>query len=170
MLPNPGQRSRATRLVAIVGASLIVLSWTIWYLISPRSLQVDEEVVTVQGRAGSALYVEVFTVPNDWERSLSVSEISVDADVEGDLKVTPLICRGHTNGVTTKPENFCDDLVDTNDVDLGAGDAVLLRLEADGAVEGEIDRIRISFREGLRWGTKDAGVAGIEVLIGASES
>lgn len=170
MLPTPGQRSRATRLVAVVGAALIVLSWTIWYLVSPRSLEINEDVLTVQGRAGSAVYVEVFTVPDDWERTLDISKVSVDTDVEGDLKVTPLICRGHTNGVTSKPENFCDDLVDTNGVDLGAGDAVLLRLEAEDAVEGEIERIRISFREGLRWGTKDAGVAGVAVSIGASES
>lgn len=73
------------------------------------------------------------------------------------LKVTPMLCRRGTVGVTTQPDQFCADLVDPEGQRLVGGDSIVLRVEADEAALAVIDRVRIAYREDIRWDTQPAG-------------
>lgn len=156
--------SRVWRITAVVAAVVLVAGWLAWFLLTPEDLPVNGRTADAAGVAGTPLYVGVFTMP-DGDRTIDVSEISVP--VEGDdaasVVVEPLVCRGGSIGVTTVAEDFCDDVEEGVEGELGSGDSIVLRLAAEEPATATVGRIELSFRDGIRWGTKEAGIAGIVV-------
>lgn len=164
-MPRPPGRSRTRWIIGGVVAGLIVVGWVVWYVLSPGALPTSSAVERGNGVAGAPLYVEMFHAADDFDRTLHVSGIDVPGDVPEGVTVTPLLCRGSLNGVTTRTEGFCSDLVEPEGEELGAGDSIVVEVESDGAAEVHLDRIEISFRQDIRFGSEPAGIAGAEVVF-----
>lgn len=167
-LPHPTGRGRTTRVVVLVAVLAVVGAWLVWFLRSPGDLPTDDRIVTASGVVGTPLYVGVFTAPTGFDRTLHVSGVKVHTEASADLTVTPLLCPGASIDVTTDPGPFCGELTDPEGADLGAGDSIVLEIEADQPLEAHIDRIRIGFSQDIRSATEDAGVAGVEVTLRSS--
>lgn len=165
-LPRPPGRSSRTRwIIGGVVAALIVAGWLVWYLLSPGALPTSSNTVQGNGVAGAPLYVQMFQAPDDFDRTLNVSGVDVTGEIPDGVTATPLLCRGSFNGVTTDPASFCGDLVDPEGNELGAGDSIVVEVESDAAVEVHLDRIEISFRQDIRFGTEPAGISGADVVF-----
>lgn len=167
-LPHPTARPRTLRWVVVGAVVLVLVAWLAWFLRSPGALPTDDRSITASGVAGTPLYVRAFTAPADFGRTLHVSGVKVHTEASADVDVTPLLCTGSTNDVTTAPDQYCDDLTNPEGKDLRAGDSILLEIRADQPVEAHIDRIRIGFRQDVRSATEPAGVAGVDVSLAAS--
>ena len=168
-IPHPTARPRTVGWVVAAIAVLVLVAWSVWFLRSPGALPTEDRTISASGKAGTPLYVRALAVPSDFDRTLHVSGVKVHTEASADLTVTPLLCTGGSiNDVTTAPGQFCDDLVNPEGKDLGAGDSILLEIQADQAVEAHIDRIRIGFRQDVRSATEDAGVDGVDVTLVAS--
>jgi hypothetical protein len=160
--PRRAGRSRLWRVAAVVAAVVLVAGWIVWYVLTPDDLPVQGRRAEAAGVAGTPVYVGVFTMP-DGDRTIHVSAVDVPV-AQGDgssVAVEPVVCRGGSIGVTTVPEDFCEEVVDGADRELGSGDSVALRLVAETPGTVSVDRISISFRDGIRWGTQDVGIAGV---------
>lgn len=164
-LPRPPGRSRTRWVVGGVVAALVLLGWLAWYLLSPGALPTTASTVTGNGVAGTPLYVGMFHAPSDFDRTITVSGVEVTGDVPDGVTVTPLLCRGAVNGVTTDPDSFCPELVDPDGEQLSAGDSIVVEVEAESAADVRLDRVEISFRQDVRFGTEPAGVAGADLVF-----
>jgi hypothetical protein len=156
-VPRPSLQSRAWRIAACALALALALTWLVWYAITPEKLPVSTKVVNANGVVGTPLYVGMFAAPGDFGRTLRISGVKVHTTSDVRLKVTPLLCRRGTVGVTTAPDQFCADLVDPEGQRLVGGDSIVVRVEADDAALAVIDRVRIAYREDIRWDTQPAG-------------
>jgi hypothetical protein len=167
-LPHPHARPRTLRWVVVGVTVLVLAAWIAWFLRSPGALPTEDRTVTASGVVGTPLYVRAFTAPSDFGRTLHVSGVKVHTEASADVDITPVLCTGGANDVTTAPDQFCDDLANPEGEELGEGDSILLEVRADQPVEAHIDRIRIGFRQDVRSATEPAGVAGIDVTLAAS--
>lgn len=156
-LPRISLQSRASRLVLSGLALLLLVGWFLWYATTPEDLPTNDRAVSASGVAGTPLYVGMFTPPDDFERTLRISGVKVHATTSADIEITPLLCRRGNVAVTTKPEQFCADVVGTEGARLVGGDSIMLRIEADDATLAVIDQLSVAFREDVRWDTKPAG-------------
>lgn len=158
--PRPAQRSRWWRIAAVVGAILLVIGWLVWFLRTPEDLPVSSRTADGGGVVGQEVYVGMFAVGDGFDRSIEISEVEVDVDADADVEVTPKLCRDGSLGVTTDASGWCPELIDPEGEKLDDGDSIVLVVTADEPTEVRIGRLRISFRDGIRWGTKDAGLEG----------
>lgn len=156
-LPRISLQSRAAKLVLAVIALLLLVGWFLWYATTPESLPTTDKAVSASGVAGTPLYVGMYTPPDDFDRTLRVSGVKVRATSSTDIEITPLLCRRGNIGVTTKPDQFCADLVGTEGARMVEGDSIVLKIETDKAAVAVIDRLSIAFREDVRWDTVAAG-------------
>lgn len=162
-LPGPRRQSRIWRWAAPVAAIALLIGWIAWYVTTPPALQTDDQAKTASGVVGQDLYVGMFTASSDFHRAIHISGVKVHATASQDFEVTPMLCRQGTIDVTTDPTQFCKSLDDPAGQRFGAGDSIILKLHSDNPVVADVDRIRIAFQEGLRWGTKPAGHAGATI-------
>lgn len=156
----PAMRWRPTTwqqrgIVAIVVLALLGLLTL--YIKTPTPLPTSGRTVTAQGAAGQDLYIGMFAAGRDFDRTIRIRGVKVDAKASGRLAITPLLCRRGTVGVTTKPDEFCADLLDPEGERMVAGDSVVLRVRASEGVVAIVSRLQISYREDLRGGTSSAG-------------
>ncbi|WP_370248206.1 hypothetical protein [Nocardioides sp.] len=142
-------------IVAVVLAGLLALLTL--YIKTPTPLPTSARTVTAQGAAGQDLYIGMFAAGRDFDRTIRIRGVKVDAKASGRLDIVPLLCRRGTVGVTTKPDEFCADLVDPEGERMVSGDSVVLRVRATEGVIAIVSRLQISFREDLRGGTSSAG-------------
>lgn len=154
-------RSRLRRAAAVALAVGLVGGWLTWFVLTPAELPISQRTAEVTGVAGTPVYVGVVTLGGG--RTLHVSE--VDVPVEGAIEAVPVTCRGGSVGVTTDPTGYCTEVEDDAEGRLAAGDSIMLRLDADGPTEATIGRIEVTFREGLQWGSHEAGIAGATVTF-----
>lgn len=156
-VPRPSFQSRGWRIAGLAVAVALALTWLVWYAMTPEDLPVSKKVVNANGVVGTPLYVGMFAAPGDLGRTLRISGVQVHTTSDVKLKVTPMLCRRGTIGVTTQPDQFCADLVDPAGQRLVGGDSIVVRVEADEAALAVIDRVRIAYREDIRWDTQPAG-------------
>lgn len=156
-VPRLSFQSRGWRITGLVVALAIVLTWLVWYAVTPERLPVSKKVVNANGVVGSPLYVGMFAAPGDFGRTLRISGVKVHTTSDVELEVTPLLCRRGTVGVTTQPDQFCADLVDPEGERLVGGDSIVVRIESEHAALAVVDRVRIAYREDIRWDTQPAG-------------
>lgn len=166
-LPKPSWQAKGWRYGAIAAAVALVVTWLVWYAATPEELPVSDRTVNANGTAGRPLYIGMFRPPSDFERTLRMSGVKVHATSNQEVRIRPLLCRRGAVGVTTDPEQFCSELLDPAGERLTAGDSIVLEIESDTAASAAIDRIRIAYREDVRWDTQPAGNAGAVVLIAA---
>lgn len=156
-VPRISLQSRGRRIIVASAALLLLVGWFIWYAMTPEDLPTSDRTVSASGVAGTPLYVGMFAAPDDFDRTLRIAGVKVHATTSAEIELTPLLCRRGTVGVTTKPEQFCADLVDTAGARMVAGDSIVLRIESEDAALAVVDRIRVAFREDVRWDTLPAG-------------
>ncbi|HEU4810765.1 MAG TPA: hypothetical protein VFT00_01370 [Nocardioides sp.] len=145
------RRSRAwLALWALPVAALVGVG--AWFATHPEPLPTSDEAVTASTPVDIPVYVGVFT-PTD--RTLDISDVRVRHT--GDAVVDVLVCRDGTVGVTSDPDTFCTGVDDAVDANLTPGDELLLRVSATAPGPVSIDRVEVSYRDGLQWGTDEAG-------------
>lgn len=157
---RPAKRSKLWRILVVLAILAVAVGWAIWFVRTPDDLPTSSGTVEDAGVVDQGLYVGMFAVGDGFDRTLEISEVTVEVEADGDVEVQPQLCRGGTISVTTDAEKFCTELVDVEGADFSEGDSIVLLVSASEATEVEIGRIEISFREGIRWGTKEAGIEG----------
>ncbi|MCX6400223.1 MAG: hypothetical protein NTX33_09870 [Propionibacteriales bacterium] len=156
-VPRPSFKSKFWRIGLIALAVLMFLAWFAWYATTPEDLPTDRRTATGSGVVGTPLYIGMFSPPDDFGRTLRIAGVRVHATASAEIKVTPVLCRRGTVGVTTQPEQFCSDLINPEGERMIGGDSIVLRIESDSPAVAVIDRIEIAYREDVRWGTQPAG-------------
>jgi len=131
----------------------------------PDELPTAEHVVTASTPVDQPVYVGVFHADADFGRTLHLAGIKVFAVSTAPVTITPWLCRGGSLGVTSEPELFCSELVDTEGATMTAGDEVVLEVTGAEPAVVDIERIRVAYRDGLQWGTQFAGSPAIVSLI-----
>lgn len=144
---------------AVVAALLAVL--VIWYVNSPSDLPTTDSPVNASATAGTPVYVGVFAADQDFERSLRLSGVKVHTTANTQVDVVPHLCRDGSVAVTTEPDAFCGELVNPEGQTFESGDSIVLEVSSDKTAIAVIDAVRLGFREGLQWGTREAGAPAI---------
>lgn len=156
-LPRVSLQSRRGRiLIGLAGLALLV-GWLVWYAMTPEKLPTSAKTISADGVVDTPLYVGMFAAADDFDRTLRISGVKVHTTTSAELSVTPLLCRRGTVGVTTRPEQFCADLVDPEGERLVGGDSIVLKIESAEAAVAVIEQVRIAYREDIRWDTQPAG-------------
>ncbi|MEQ6902065.1 hypothetical protein [Nocardioides sp. YIM 152588] len=143
----------------------VAVGWAAWYALTPEPLPISEDRVTAVGSTRAPVYIGMFTLPAGVDRTLHVAGVRTRATASGEVEVAPLLCRDGSIGVTSAPERFCAAVDDPAGATMADGDSIVLEVSADAGVLVEIERIRVAFREQLRWGTAPAGKAGATVTL-----
>lgn len=157
---QPGKRSKLWRIVIVLATVGVAIGWLIWFLRTPDGLPTSTQSATGAGVVDQEVYVGMFAVGDDFDRTLQISEISVDVSPDDGVEVTPLICRNGSISVTTDADSYCEELDSAEDADFSDGDSIVLAVSASAPADVEIGRIEVSFRDGIRWGTEEAGIEG----------
>jgi hypothetical protein len=106
----------------------------------------------------------MFAGDRGFDRTLQLSGVKVHITANTEVEATPYLCRGGSISVTTEPEAFCEDLVNPEGQAFGPGDSIILEVSGDETAIAVIDAVRLGFREGLQWGTHEAGSAAIVTI------
>ena len=157
---RPTNRSKLWRVLIILATLGLAIGWAIWFLRTPGDLPTEDRSAEGTGVVDQEVYVGMLAVGDDFDRTLRISEISVDVSPDDDVEVTPLICRDGSLSVTTDADSYCAALDEPDGADFSDGDSIVLAVSASAATEVEIGQIEISFREGIKWGTEPAGLEG----------
>ena len=59
--------------------------------------------------------------------------------------------------MTSDPTTFCTRLVDAEGATVSPGDVLVLELTSTLPGEVLVDRVRLSYRDGLQWATQEVG-------------
>ena len=148
---------------ALVAAA--VLAVTVWYVNSPESLPTSDEMISASTPVDQPVYIGVFSPESDFGRTLHLSGVKVHTTSNTAVTVVPLLCRGGAVGVTSDPDAFCDELVNPEGQTFGAGDDIVLEVTSSVAAIAVIDRVRLGYREGLQWGTHEAGAGAVVRIL-----
>lgn len=146
-------------LAALVVAAVVGIA--IWYANTPARLPVTDRSVSVSTPVDQPVYFGVFAPSDEFGRTLTLSGVKVHTTSNTEVQVVPLLCRGGTVGVTSDPETFCADLVNPEGKTFGPGDDLILEVTSAEPAVAVIDRVELGFREGLRWGTHEAGAPSV---------
>jgi hypothetical protein len=157
---RPAKRSKLWRIFIILATVGVAVGWAVWFVRTPGDLPTENRFAEGTGVVDQEVYVGMLAVGDDFDRTLRISEISVDVRPDDDVEVTPLICRHGSVSVTSDADSYCAALDDPDGADFSDGDSIVLAVSASAATEVEIGQIEISFREGIKWGTKAAGLEG----------
>jgi hypothetical protein len=148
----------------VTGIALLV-ALGIWYVNSPSALPTSNATVNASTVAGRPVYVGVFAATGGFERTLHLSGVKVRTTANTQVEVVPHLCRNGSLSVTTEPAAFCGELVNPEGQQFGPGDSIVLEVSSDENAIAVIDRVRLGFREGLQWGTREAGSPAIVSIL-----
>jgi hypothetical protein len=157
------RRPRATLAVWTVAVT-VVAGLTFWFVSTPPALTTSDTLLTGTTPVGRDLYLGVARAPDG--RTLAVSGVLVHAAADVPVEVEPLLCVGGSPQVSSDPTTFCRELVSPDGRELGPGDTIVLRVRGEYAGDVSIDPVRIAYREGIRWGTQEAGVPAVVTILG----
>jgi hypothetical protein len=132
-----------------------------WYATHPEPLPRSDEAVTASTPVDVPVYIGIFTPTG---RTLDISGVRVRQS--GDAAVGVLVCRDGTLSVTTDPDTFCTLLDDALGAELTPRDQLLLSVSATAPGPVSIDRVEVSYRDGLQWGTDEAGQPVVVNVLG----
>ncbi len=150
------ERSRRGLVLLWIVAVAVAIAFGAWFVTHPAPLPVADEPVEVQLPLGEAVYVGIYNPAADDDRTVHISEVTIDVDGEVSV-VAALVCRDGAVSVTTEPETFCSSLADAEGATLEPGDELVLEILEDQPGEATIQPVEISYRDGLRWGTQPVG-------------
>lgn len=166
-MPPPLQlrRRRGLGWVGWLLALLLVGGVVAWVSTHPEELPTTQQRVVATTPVGDPVYVGVFAARPGFDRTLHLAGVRIFASSTVDVEITPQLCKGGSVGVTTSPEAFCDEVVGTEGTTMVEGDEIVLEIAGDDAGTVAIDRIRVAYRDGVQWGTDDAGAPSVVSLI-----
>ena len=159
-MPQPALSVRLRRQVRLAVGSVVavlLLALTVWYVNNPSPLPTSQATVNASTVAGRPVYLGVFAAGKEFERSLRLSGVKVHTTANTGVEVVPYLCRGGSLAVTTDPAAFCTELINPEGQPFEPGDSIVLEVSSDETAIAVIDRVRLGFREGLQWGTREAG-------------
>jgi hypothetical protein len=159
------RRRQRLGLVGWLLALVVVAAVVGWVSTHPADLPTSSERVTASTPVGTPVYVGVFGAPSDFDRTLHVSGVKIFAVSTVEMDITPWLCRGGSVGVTTTPDAFCSELVDTEGATMRAGDEIVLEVSGEEPGSVAIDPVRVAYRDGFQWATQDAGSAAVVSLL-----
>ena len=152
------QRSRSRRWLVVLVCLVAVVAGGAWYSTHPSALPTPPGPVEATTPAGSPIYVGIYTPDPDGGRTLTVRDLDVDPLSDTvPVSVIGLVCKDGSVGVTTDPSAFCGDLVRAEGESVGPGDVLVVQVYGETPGMVELDRVRLTFREGLRWGSAEVG-------------
>lgn len=157
-LPRLSFSTKRSRIVLGALAALLLVAWLVWYAMTPEPLATSDQPLNAAGVVDTPLYVGMYAAPEDFGRTLRISGVKVHTTSTSSMEVTPLLCRRGTIGVTTKPEQFCRELVNPEGQRLTANDSLVLRLVSAEPTLAIVDQLHVAYREDIRWDTQPAGV------------
>lgn len=139
----------------VVAVALVALG--AWYATHPAPLPSAGGTVTASTPAGAPVFIGLTDIPGEG-RVVHVREVEVPG-LSGRGEAAVLICRSGQVGVTSSADAFCEMTGPASgaDLDLGAGDQLVLRLVAEEPGQLSVPGVRIAFREGLQWGDQLVG-------------
>jgi hypothetical protein len=150
------ERSRRGLVLIWIAAFTVLIAFGAWFVTHPSPLPVPDEPVEVEVPLGEAVYVGVYDPAADDDRTLHISEATIEVD--GAATVVARVCRDGTISVTSQPEEFCSTVTDAEGATLEPGDGLVLEiLDANESGDATIAPMEISFRDGIRWGTQPVG-------------
>ena len=159
------RRSRwPVRVAELVGIAVFV-AVAGYVTTHPEELPTSDGVLTATTPVGEPIYLGVFRADADFGRTLDVSGIKVFAVSTVPVTITPHLCRGGSLGVTSEPELFCAELVDTEGASMSSGDEVVLEVTGDQPGTVNIERVRVAYRDGLQWATQVAGSPAVVSIL-----
>jgi len=106
------ERSRRGLVLLWIAAFAVVIAFGAWFVTHPAPLPVPEQPVAVEVPLGEAVYVGVYDPAADGDRTLHISEVSIEVD--GAATVVARVCRDGTISVTSQPEEFCSTVTDAS--------------------------------------------------------
>ena len=148
---------RGWRITTYAAALLVLLAVIGWVSTHPETLATTDTTVRAETPAGQPVYVGVYGTPSDFDRTLHLAGVRVFASSTADVTIVPHVCHGGSVNVTTTPESFCRELGPTEGATLEGGDEIVLEIVGDVPTVVDVDRVRIAYRDGIQWGTQDAG-------------
>jgi hypothetical protein len=163
--PLQVERRPRWRLVVWALVAGAVLAVGAWYVNSPSELPTSDATISASTPVDRPVYLGVFTPSADFDRTLSLSGVKVHTTSNTEVSVQPLLCRGGTIGVTSDPDSFCEELVNPEGQTFGVGDAIVLEVSSPEAAIAVVDRVRLGFRDGLQWGTHEAGAGAVVRIL-----
>jgi hypothetical protein len=150
------ERSRRGLVLLWIAAVAVVIAFGAWFVTHPAPLPVPDQPVAVEVPLGEAVYVGVYDPAADDDRTLHISEATIEVD--GPATVVARVCRDGTISVTSQPEEFCSSVTDAAGATLEPGDGLVLEiLDANESGEATIAPMEITFRDGIRRGTQPVG-------------
>jgi hypothetical protein len=152
------------RVAALVGVA-VVAAVVAHVTTNPEELPTSDDLVTATTPVGQPVYLGVFRADAGFGRTLDVSGVKVFAESTVPVTITPHLCRGGSLGVTTDPELFCEELLDTEGVTMTAGDEIVLEVSSDQPGTVGIERIRVAYRDRLQWATQFAGSPAVVTIL-----
>jgi hypothetical protein len=137
--------------------ALLFAALAAWYVNSPSSLPTSNATVKASTVAGRPVYLGVFLATDEFARTLHLSGVKVHTTANTQVEVVPYLCRDGSLAVTTDPNAFCGELVNPEGEPFAPGDSIVLEVSSEETAVAVIERVQLGFREGLQWGTREAG-------------
>lgn len=150
-----------------VAVSLVAV--TAWWMTHPAALPAGGSPYTATATAGQPVYIGVLGPGYDGQRGLHISEVRIRlVDEDQEAKVAVWVCLGSSIGQSTDPQRFCEKVIEAEGATLrlGGGDQLMVSVEADAAATVELDPVELSYRDGLQWGTHEAGPPLVVEVVG----
>lgn len=166
---GPVRHRKLWTIAAIVGVLALVIGWAVWYLRTPDDLPTSSRRLDGSAVVGQPLYVAMFTAGQGFDRSIEITDVVVDVDSGTEAEVIPRLCRGGSPPVTTDVSAWCPDLSEIVGADLDIGDSIVLMVTVDEPADVTLGRLQLSFKEGLRSGSEEAGVAGASLSFAEND-
>jgi hypothetical protein len=150
---------RRTRAVPALWLLVVaaVLAVVAWYVTHPPPLPRSADTVQASSPVGEAVYVGVYAPTVDSRRTIRIRDLEVTTEGDLPVEVTGLVCEGGAINVTSDPTTFCTRLVDAEGATVSPGDVLVLELTSTLPGEVLVDRVRLSYRDGLQWATQEVG-------------
>ena len=127
-----------------------VLAVGLWWLGHPQELPTPDTTVEATAKTGRPLYLGI-TDASQAGRELTIDRVDVPDLSSSNARVEALICVNGSIAQTTDPTGFCDDIVTAAGHSLRLGqDQLMLSMTSETAQVLEVDRLRISYAEGLQ--------------------
>ncbi|MCW2792571.1 MAG: hypothetical protein JWO76_1669 [Nocardioides sp.] len=144
--------------VALVGVGA-------WFATHPQPLETSDEALAATTPVAVPVYLGVFTPPRDWDRDLHISSVETQSAGDAAVTIETLVCHGGAVHVTSAPDAFCTDLDAASGGELGAGDSLVVQVTGQTPGTATIDRVRLSYRDGLQWATQEVGRPAVVTVL-----
>jgi hypothetical protein len=148
---------------------LVLAGFAAWWMTHPEELPSSQSTLDASTKAGQTIYVGVTRDDDlDDSRELHIREVTFKKLYRGSVDVEALVCHDGSINTTANPQPFCVSVekAEGATIQLGGGDQLVISVTADSSQIVELSDVKLSYREGLQWGTQPIGPAVVVNVIG----